>query len=94
MRISSNNYYEVTNLSIYVDNNFLREHTGSLLLNKIEQMCTDYNITAIVSLIASENKNSINFHLKNGFIKEGELTNVAYKFNRSLNLSFYIKHLE
>ena len=86
-------YRYTADLSIYIDKEHLHEHLGNLLLSSIEKFAKEYNITTLISIVTSENTNSSNFHLKNGFILEGTLHNVAKKFNKELSISYYRKPL-
>ncbi len=86
--------YRITaDLSIYVDKDFLGEHIGSLLYTEIERRAKAMKIENIVSLVTGENKNSISFHLKQGFKVSGRLEKVADKFNRYQDLIYLIKSL-
>lgn len=82
-------YRYTADLSIYIDKDHLHEHLGNLLLSSIEKFAKEYNITALISIVTSENTNSSNFHLKICFILEGTLHNAAKKFNKELSISYY-----
>ena len=81
-------------LSIYVDKDHLHEHLGKLMLEEIEKRAIKRNIYNLVSLITSENENSIFFHERNGFIHDGEVKDIAIKMNRLLSCHFYRKQLK
>lgn len=84
--------YKITaDLSIYVDRNHLKEHIGINLLNQIEKLAKDRGISNIISIVTSENKNSFNFHLKNGFKLEGSINNIAIKFNKIISTYYFKK---
>ncbi len=86
--------YKITcELSIYISNEHLNEHLGSLLLNKIEEIAKEKGIQNIVSSITSENKNSLKFHENHGYILEGKLNNIAYKFNTYISLYYFRKSI-
>lgn len=80
-------------LSIYIDNNHTHEHLGKYLLDEIIKLVEKYNIDTIVSIVTSENENSVKFHLKNNFTLKGTLHNVAYKFNKDISISYFVRHL-
>lgn len=86
--------YKITSeLSIYISNEHLNEHLGSLLLNIIEEIAKERGIQNIVSSITSENKNSLKSHEKQGYILEGKLNNIAYKFNTPISLYYFRKSI-
>ena len=86
-------YRRSADLSIYIDNNHTHEHLGKYLLDEIIKLVEKYNIDIIVSIVTSENENSVKFHLKNNFTLEGTLHNVAYKFNKDISISYFVRHL-
>ncbi len=83
-------YKKTVDLSIYVDKNHLHEHIGQLLLNEIIKLGKERCFTNIISIVTSENQNSLNFHLKNGFILEGTLKNIAYKLGKNIS-TYYLR---
>lgn len=86
-------YKRSADLSIYVSDKHLKEHCGIKLLQEIEKEAKKYNIDTIVSIVTDENVNSKNFHLRNGFIEEGHLHDVAFKHSRSLGIYFLRKYI-
>ncbi len=86
-------YRYTADLSIYTSCNHLHEHIGTLLLNEIEKLAKIQNIKNIVSIVTDENINSSKFHLNNGFILEGYLHNVGFKFNKTLGVKLYRKSI-
>lgn len=87
--------YRITaDLSIYVDKDYLHNHLGKLMLEEIEKRALKQGIFNIISLITSENINSISFHERNGFILDGEVKNVAIKMNKILSCYYYRKNLK
>lgn len=92
---NSRSAYRITaDLSIYISHSYLGRGLGKLLLNETEKRARLSGIENIVSLITSENRDSAAFHKKNGFVFEGELKDVAIKFGKYQNLSFYRKALK
>ncbi len=86
-------YKRTVDLSIYVDKDHLHEHIGNKLLKEIEKLALEYGINNIISIVTSENKNSFAFHLKNGFILEGTIHDVAIKFNKLISVNYFRKSL-
>ena len=86
-------YRKTADLSIYVSKNHLHEHAGGILLEEIEKYACKYGITNIISIVTSENKNSFDFHLKNGFILEGTIHDVAIKFGKVISVNYFRKAL-
>lgn len=86
--------YDITaDLSIYIDHQLTHQHLGQMIFDELVNEAKKQNITNIISIITSENTNSIKFHEKNGFIKRANLEKVGIKFNRVLDVSFYQKSL-
>ncbi len=83
-------YKKTADLSIYVDKDHLHDHIGVILLNAIEKKAKEYSITNIISIVTSENENSLHFHEKHGFLLEGNIHDVAYKLGRSISV-YYLR---
>lgn len=83
-------YKKTADLSIYVDKDHLHDHIGAILLNAIEKKAKEYSITNIISIVTSENENSLHFHEKHGFLLEGNIHDVAYKLGRSISV-YYLR---
>lgn len=91
---NSRSAYKITaDLSIYIDHNCIHQHLGNISLNEIEKEAKKYNIKNIVSIITSNNTDSISFHEKHGFVLEGHLNDVANKFNKSLGIYYFRKSI-
>ena len=71
----------------------MHQHLGQQILDALIIEAKKQNITNIISIITSENTNSIHFHEKNGFIKRAYLNKVGIKFGRVLDVSFYQKDI-
>lgn len=84
-------YRRTADLTIYVRKEKCGEGVGEKLLYETEKLAKEKGITNIVSLITSENADSLKFHEKNGFIHEGTLHDVAVKFGNKYGLCFYRK---
>lgn len=86
--------YRITaNLSVYVAPDGRGKGTGAALLREIENRAMARGFENIVSLVTSENTASVNFHLSHGFVKEGELNEVARKFGKTVGVIFLRKKL-
>lgn len=83
-------YKKTADLSIYVDKDHLHDHIGVILLNALEKKAKEYSITNIISIVTSENENSLHFHEKHGFLLEGNIHDVAYKLGRSISV-YYLR---
>lgn len=83
-------YKKTADLSIYVDKDHLHEHIGILLLNAIEKKAKDYGISNIISIVTSENQNSLRFHQNHGFLLEGNIKDVAYKLGKTISV-YYLR---
>ena len=68
-------------------------NTQVIYFKKIEEEALTKKITTIISIVVTENMASSKFHIKNGFILEETLHDVAYKFNRNISVSYYRKRL-
>ena len=80
---STRSAYRISaDLSIYVDKNERHKSIGKALLDNITDKAKEIGIKNIISIVTSENVNSLNFHIKNGFVECGKLDNCAIKFNR------------
>ncbi len=83
-------YRKTADLSIYVDKDHLHDHIGVILLEEIEKKAKEYSTTNIISIVTSENENSLHFHQKHGFILEGNIHDVAYKLGKSISV-YYLR---
>ncbi len=86
-------YRYTADLSIYLDKDRLSKGTGSVLLEKIEELGRQQGITSIISLVTGENTRSIAFHKKHSYREVGIMKNVGIKFNRSLDVCYFQKEL-
>ncbi len=74
--------------SVYVAEGYGGRGIGKLLLATLIQNAKTENLHTMIALIDADNKGSIIFHEKLGFIKTGVLQQVGYKFNRWLDVQF------
>lgn len=86
--------YRITaDVSLYVDKEFLCRGIGGELLAALEREARRAGIENLVSLITSENENSLRFHERHGFSCAGELKNVGLKFGQRHSVKYYLKSL-
>ncbi len=87
-------YRTTVDLSIYVDKGRLHEGIGKELLLGIEALAKERGFKNLVSIVTSENPNSLDFHLRNGFLLEGTLHGVAFKMGRKIDTYYLRKPLD
>lgn len=80
--------------SVYVHKNFRAKGIGKTLLKEIIKQAEQQNYHVLIGVIDTENKASIMLHEKEGFVLNGILKEVAYKFGKWLNVAFYQKTLK
>lgn len=86
-------YRFTADLSVYLDAKAQKRGVGTLLLKAVEEKGKELGLRNIVSLITSENENSVRFHEKNGFELKGKLENVGVKFQKTLSVFYYQKSI-
>jgi L-amino acid N-acyltransferase len=72
--------------SVYVMDEFIGKGIGKLLMQKLIQTANENNIHVMIGCIDADNESSIAFHEKFGFTIAGKFSQVAFKFDRWLNL--------
>lgn len=93
-RFNPRSAYRITaDITIYLKSGRTGRGLGKVLLSEIEKRAKECGILKIVSLITSSNESSVKFHERNGFSKEGEITNAAVKFGKRLGVCFFGKEL-
>lgn len=85
-------YDRTMELSIYLKSGLENKGLGSELLHELEKLC-EGRFHCLVSVITSDNKNSIKFHKKNGFSKVGELKESGFMKNQYVDVTFMQKIL-
>ena len=75
--------------AIYVDPNARSKALGTQLLEKIIEIAPTYGIKNIISVVTTDNLPSIKFHERNGFHKEGQINDIAFKFGKNLGVIYY-----
>ncbi|MBN2174231.1 MAG: N-acetyltransferase [Bacteroidales bacterium] len=66
---------------------------GSKLLNLLEEDARKLGIESILANISSQNPQSINFHMKYGFVQCGRFEKVGKKFGKSFDVIWMQKFL-
>lgn len=79
-------YQHTVEHSVYVDDKFVGKGIGKILLQKLIDHAKTQNLHAMIGCIDAENRGSIAFHQKFGFNITGTLPQVAFKFDRWLDL--------
>ena len=74
--------------SVYVSNEHTGKGIGKILLAELIELAKKQGLHSMIGCIDAENKSSIDFHKKFGFREAGVLKEVAYKFDRWLDLQF------
>lgn len=74
--------------SVYVAEGHSGKGIGKLLLATLIQHAKKQGLHTMIGLIEADNKDSIAFHEKFGFVKTGVLKQVGYKFNRWLDVQY------
>lgn len=72
--------------SVYVAENYIGKGIGKLLLKSLIELAKSQNIHVMIGAIDAENLSSIAFHEKFGFVVVGNIRQVAFKFDRWLDL--------
>ena len=74
--------------SVYVTQNYIGKGIGKLLLEHLIALAKAEGYHTMIGVIDAENEGSIAFHEKFGFTTTGTIREVAYKFDRWLDLVF------
>ncbi len=80
--------------SVYVHPSFQQRGIGRLLLKAIEQEARNRGVHVLIGGIDAENHTSIRLHQQEGFTQAAHLHEVAYKFDRWLDLVLLEKILD
>ena len=74
--------------SVYVSYQHAGKGIGKLLLAKLIELAKHQGLHSLIGCIDADNQASIDFHKKFGFTEAGVLHQVAFKFDRWLDLQF------
>lgn len=86
-------YVWTCDLSIYVDKDYHHTGVGSKLYEVIEGYAKKQGFHNIISIITASNEKSLGFHQKHGFKPYCTFERVAYKFNKWVNVSYFMKKI-
>lgn len=76
-------YRNTVELSIYIDDTRRRAGIGGALMTALIDTCTDMGFRQMIAIIGdSQNRQSIDFHEKMGFVHVGKVHEIGYKFGR------------
>lgn len=83
-------YKSTVELSVYVATSFRRQGVATALMEEIIRLAREDETThTVVSVITSENNESVRLHEKFGFTFSGTIHEVGMKFGRYLGISNY-----
>lgn len=86
-------YRFTANLSIYLDKAVTGKGIGGVLLAEIERRAAEMGIVNLLSIVTGENRASMIFHEKHGFVQVGRPERVGFKQGQWLDVVFYQKRL-
>lgn len=86
-------FSEVAEVMYFVHNEYTGYGLGSLALCKLEEEARKIGIKKLLADVSTENINSINFHIKNGFIEYGRLCDIGNKLGRKFGIVYLVKNL-
>ncbi len=79
-------YQHTVEHSVYIDANYRGKGVGKILLQTLIDYAKTQNLHTMIGCIDASNNESIAFHEKFGFTISGTIKEVAYKFDRWLDL--------
>ena len=74
--------------SVYVEDEFTGKGIGKLLLSELIQLAKQQGFHVMIGAIDADNKGSIAFHKKFGFVENGIIKEAGFKFGKWLDLLF------
>jgi L-amino acid N-acyltransferase YncA len=82
-------YRFTAEVTVYIDKNHLGKGIGIKLLEELLRTVREYNIHALMAVIALPNDSSIRLHEKYGFKKAAHFPEVGYKQNRWIDVGYW-----
>jgi phosphinothricin acetyltransferase len=79
-------YQTTVEHSVYVKDVYIGKGIGKILMQLLIETAKTQNLHTMIGCIDADNKDSIAFHQKFGFTISGTLPQVAFKFDRWLDL--------
>ena len=86
-------FKETAEVSYFIKKEYTGKGVGTTVLKKLEESAIDMGIKRLFADISSENKQSIEFHKKNGFVKCGHFKNAGKKFDKYFDIVWMEKEL-
>ena len=86
-------FKETAEISYFLKDGHTGKGIGRQVLSKLEEEAGKAGIKRLLADISSENRGSIDFHLKNGFTQCGTFKNVGKKFDKSFDVVWMEKEL-
>lgn len=86
-------FKETAEVSYFIKKEFTGKGIGTAVLKKLEESAINMGIKRLLADISSENEQSIEFHLKNGFCKCGNFINAGKKFDKYFDIVWMEKEL-
>ena len=80
-------------LSYFFDRDHTRKGIGFELLDKLTADARAMGVDSLVASISSRNEESLNFHLKNGFVECGRFKRIGRKWDRDFDVVWMQKFI-
>jgi L-amino acid N-acyltransferase YncA len=86
-------FQRTAEIGYYIRRDWTRHGIGKAILDHFVEEARKIGIDSILASVSSLNDQSINFHLKNGFIECGRFRRIGRKFGRDFDLVWLQKHI-
>ena len=86
-------FNETACITYFISKDYTGKGIGSQCLAKLEEGAKNMGLKNIIAEVSSENKGSISFHERHGFVNMGELKNIGMKLNRSFGIVYMQKQI-
>ena len=86
-------FKKTAEISYFIKNKYTGKGIGKSILEYLIKEADKSSIDSLLASISSFNKESINFHLKNGFVECGRFLKVGTKFDRDFDVVWMQKIL-
>lgn len=90
---TQDSFSSTAKLTYFLDPESTGKGIGGVCLERLEQDAIQMGFQNLVAEISSENLISINFHMKHGFTKAGELVDIGRKFGRTFGVVMMQKRI-
>ncbi|MFC6331793.1 GNAT family N-acetyltransferase [Paenibacillus septentrionalis] len=80
-------------ITIYLDGEFKAKGIGSQALEYLERKATEHGFHTLIAVVCTENERSISLFKRHHYQLKGILEQVAYKFDRYLDVAYMAKIL-